>query len=284
MALRTIRIGGNPDIIQYDDGDYDKSIEVDDPIKVNTAPVHDEDVLRKVDMPGIGEGVSSDANITDNVIVRGDGGARKVQGSLVLIDDAGKIYPLSAAIGGAVNYLDIDGSGILTLHGNARIGNDIYVSPSGIRAPLIKPASWVDHGISGAWSFDDGDDKTLVVNYRIPHRMDRSVAPKLHIKWSTAGADAGNCEWQVDYLYRSPDENTTAAAQDTKNIIVAASANANGLVSTDSPGLDLPSGIDTLLQVRLKRLAAGLNDTIVDTVELHGLVFHCTTYRLGEPI
>ncbi len=91
MALRTIRIGGNPDIIQYDDGDYDKSIEVDDPIKVNAAPVLDEDVLRKGDMPGIGEGVSSDANIPDNAVVRGDGGARKVQGSAVSIDDDGNI-------------------------------------------------------------------------------------------------------------------------------------------------------------------------------------------------
>ena len=112
--------------------------------------------------------------------------------------------------------------------------------------------------------------------------MDRTVAPYFHIKWSADGVSPGNCEWQVEYLYRAPNEDTTAAAQDTETIVVAASATANGLVNSNTLALDLPSATDVLLQVRLTRLAGVGNDTIADTVELHGFTFHFTSNKLGE--
>jgi len=173
MALRTIRIGGNSDIIQYDDGDYDKSIEVDDPIKVNSAPVHDEDVLRKVDMPGIGEGVSSDANIPDNAVVRGDGGAKKIQSSAVSIDDAGKeSIPGGTHIGGAANYLDISDGGVLTLAGTAerklslRPGIDFttqiaHAKPTQVTIGIFKGFSFPIYAV---------DDEELFLRQCIPGR------------------------------------------------------------------------------------------------------------------
>lgn len=176
------------------------------------------------------------------------------------------------------------GSGGMLMSGTARIGNDNFVGPTGIKAPGTKPATWVEHGISGVWQFADGDDETIVITYRVPHRMDRSVAPYFHIKWSADGENPGNCEWQLEYLWRSPNEDTTAIAQDTENITVAASATANGLVVSNTPGLDLPSATDNILMVRLKRLAAGGNDTIADTVELHGVNLHFTSNKLGTAI
>ena len=180
------------------------------------------------------------------------------------------------------NYASFATDGELSLTGNARVGNDVFVGPTGIRAPLVRPATWTDHGISGAWQFADGAEETLVINFRVPHRMDRTVAPYFHIKWSADGASPGNCEWQVEYLYRAPNEDTTAAAQDTETIVVAASATANGLVNSNTLALDLPSATDVLLQVRLTRLAGVGNDTIADTVELHGFTFHFTSNKLGE--
>ena len=92
MALRTARLGSIPDAIQYDDGDYATAIEVDDPIRVNAAPANANDVLRQSDMPGApANTVSSAANITDNSIVRGDGGAKAIQDSNVTIDDNGTV-------------------------------------------------------------------------------------------------------------------------------------------------------------------------------------------------
>jgi hypothetical protein len=92
MALRTARLGSIPDAIQYDDAEYGTAIEVDDPIRVNAAPANANDVLRQSDMPGApANTVSSAANITDNTIVRGDGGAKAVQDSNVTIDDNGTV-------------------------------------------------------------------------------------------------------------------------------------------------------------------------------------------------
>lgn len=93
MALRQGRIGSVPDAIQFDDAEYASAIEVDVPIRVNTAPVNTNDLVRQADLPGAGPSdvVSSSANITDNAAVRGDGGAKEVQDSNVTIDDNGSV-------------------------------------------------------------------------------------------------------------------------------------------------------------------------------------------------
>lgn len=178
------------------------------------------------------------------------------------------------------NIVSIGTGGVL-MAGTARVWNDLFVGPNSIKAPGTKPAVWLEHGISGVWQFADGDDRTVVITYRVPHRMDRTVAPHFHVKWSAAGESPGNCEWQLEYLWRSSDEDTTAIAQDTENITVAASVTANGLVVSDTLGLDLPSATDNILMVRVKRLAAGGNDTIADTVELHGINLHFTSNKMG---
>ena len=93
MALRQGRLGSIPDAIQYDDLDYPTAMEVNDPIRVNAAPVNANDVIRQGDLPGAGPAdvIYSSANITDNTVVRGDGGTRAVQDSDVTIDDNGSI-------------------------------------------------------------------------------------------------------------------------------------------------------------------------------------------------
>jgi len=89
MAIRQVRIGGNPNIVQYDDADFPNALETDHTIKVGTAPTINDEVLRYQDMPVPGSGVGAAANITDHAIVRGEGGAKAVQDSLATIDDTG---------------------------------------------------------------------------------------------------------------------------------------------------------------------------------------------------
>jgi hypothetical protein len=50
MTLRQIRVGSLNNIHQYDDGDFTKSIEVEDPIKCTAPPVASDDVVRLIDM------------------------------------------------------------------------------------------------------------------------------------------------------------------------------------------------------------------------------------------
>jgi hypothetical protein len=63
MALRQGRIGSNPDAIQYDDGDFATAMEVDDPIRVNAAPINAADVLRLGDLPAALGGASGNVTV-----------------------------------------------------------------------------------------------------------------------------------------------------------------------------------------------------------------------------
>ena len=183
--------------------------------------------------------------------------------------------------GGTTNYAAFAADGELTLFGTARITNGTWIGASGIKAPGTKPATWIEHGISGVWRFADGDDETVVASIRIPNRMARAEDPTIMIGWSADGISPGNCEWQVEYLWSSVDEDTTAVADDTLTVTTAASTTSNGM-RTSTVTLANPSATDICVHLRIKRLAAGGNDTIADTVELHGICMSFISDKLGE--
>ena len=89
MALKQIRIGDNINVFQYDDGDHSEAADFDgQPIKIGQSVAPTDAVRQDEFVSPPAQQVSSDAVIADHTVVRGDGGARKVQGSGVIIDDA----------------------------------------------------------------------------------------------------------------------------------------------------------------------------------------------------
>ena len=58
MALRQIRVGSLENVHQYDDGDFNKSMEVEDPIKCTAPPVDPDDLVRLGDLDTV-NGVTS---------------------------------------------------------------------------------------------------------------------------------------------------------------------------------------------------------------------------------
>ena len=205
----------------------------------------------------------------------------------------------SADIGGAAgkagahfrdeegNVVSIGSGGMLST-GTARTLNALWVDAGGIKAPGAKPATEIAHGVleTPAWQFADAilaNQETISFNMRIPNRMDRTVAPSITIGWSADGANPGDCEWQLEYLWTSPGEDTGAAAQETLPVTGTAAAVADGLVLTTFAGIDLPSATDVCIHCRITRLSADANDTIADTVELHGVCLNWTSNKLGLP-
>jgi len=187
------------------------------------------------------------------------------------------------------NYTQFATDGIQTLHGTARTTNTLWIGAEGMKAPPTKSATFVDHGYSGAWEFSDATDDTIVANMRIPYKMDRSEAPSITIGWSSATTEKF-CEWQIEYLWRSVNEDTTPAAPDdtllssTDADVSISSATANGFVLSTFP-ISAPSATDVCLHLRIKRRADLAADTINgDTVELHGICMTFTSNKLGEPI
>jgi len=189
-------------------------------------------------------------------------------------------------VGAGTNYTEIQSDGTVIRHGTARTLNAIWIDSSGLKAPPTKAAEFVDHGLFGAWQFSDAADDTIVANMRIPYRMDRDVAPTFTIGWSTTPT-SGNCEWQVEYLWRKVDEDTTAAADDTLLASTdaggtqAASTTAEGMVMTTFT-LAAPHTDDVCLHLRIRRRADLDADTINGAdVELHGVCMTFTSNKLG---
>lgn len=173
----------------------------------------------------------------------------------------------------------------IVMTGDGRVTKVVWLSAGGIRAPGAKPATFVLYGLTGVWQFADqavaGNQETVSGTVKIPFDIDRTVAPTFHIGWSADGVSPGDCEWQFEYLWLSPNEPTDGAAQDTLTITPTASATADGFVFSTFTGIALPSATDQAMLWKVTRLSAGLNDTIVDTVEMRGNAFCYTANRLG---
>lgn len=183
------------------------------------------------------------------------------------------------------NYAALKSDGELNLHGTARVEVSAWISAEGIKAPGDNPASWVKHGLAGAWSFADqgveANQEQVSGIIKVPENMDRTVAPSLCVGWSADGISPGVCEWELEYVYTSENEDTTVGAQETLSANEAASSTSNGMVITYFTGVDLPSATDICIHIRFTRLSAGGTDTIADTVELHGMAMTYTVDKLG---
>lgn len=165
--------------------------------------------------------------------------------------------------------------------------NAIWIGAEGIKAPGVKPATWVDLGISGVWEFTDGTDDTIVANIRVPYRMDRTIAPTFMIGWSSPVVDPGDLSkratWQVEYLWRALDENLAAAAEETISVTLPPSAivGGNGLVRALFT-LGLPGADAICLHLRIKR--RGDLDSLGDVARVSGICLRFTANRLGGAI
>ncbi len=198
----------------------------------------------------------------------------------------------------ATNFTALSATGILTMVGTAKVTNSVWVYAGGIKAPGSKPATAIAHGAleTPAWQFADeavqANEQTISFPMQVSNRMDRSVAPTISIGWSTTttddGGDSEQVEWQLEYLWRSPDEATNAAAQETLYITSTASEVAEGEVVATFTGIDVPSATDVCIYCRVKRLSSATanggaeSDTIADDVELHGVCLTFTSNKLGK--
>jgi len=275
--------------------------------------------------PGGGVGdVTAAANLTTDMIVRGDGGLKGVKTSTVSVDNFGNLdtgggdvtgFDINAEndlnatnnldvtddadiggfldvvegleVGAIANYSTFSADGTLTMVGTARTINALWVDAGGIKAPGAKPATAIAHGVleTPAWQFANqalvANQESVSFSMLIPESMDRSVEPTITIGWSST-TNAGNVKWQLEYLWRSADESTTGAAQETLTVTTAVSGVAEGLAQSTFTGIDIPSDTDICIHCRITRLSADAADTVADDVELHGVCQKWTSDKLGS--
>ena len=163
------------------------------------------------------------------------------------------------------------------------VKRELDFNAGAVRGGVSDPSSWVSHGIKGAWEFANNKEEEIVTAINLPKDMDLSVAPELKVCWSSNTTEK-NAVWQLEYLFRQADEDTTVAADGTLTQIATSSATADGFTFGIFTGLNVPHTDDKTMFIRLTRLSLDGSDDLGDTAELHSLIFVYTADKLGEAI
>ena len=163
------------------------------------------------------------------------------------------------------------------------VKKELDFNAGSLKAPGVDGAGWVSHGIKGAWEFANNKNEELVTAMNFPKDMDLSEAPTLRVCWSSHATSA-DAVWQLEYLFRQVDEDTTDVAEGTLTQIATSSATADGFTRTDFTGINVPHVDDKTMFIRLTRMSSNIADTLEDTAELHSIIFVYTSDKLGEAI
>lgn len=169
------------------------------------------------------------------------------------------------------------------LTGNGRVTKYSWLPASSARAPGVKPATYVDHGISGAWRFADGQEEYIHVNLMVPADMDLSEDSVICFGWSST-TTSQDCDWEVAYLITAVDEDTSAAADATEQSYEESSSVAEGLIRS---GFCVIAGgtigaTDVCMHVQIMRDGNDGSDNLGAAAEIHGVVFTYVANKLGE--
>ena len=184
-----------------------------------------------------------------------------------------------------VEYLPIDGSlpmtGDLQLSGGARVFRGSWVPATGLRAPPTKPATFVDHGISGAWEFGDGAEEQVVATIRLNGNRDTTEDIIILLGWSSP-AQSLNCAWNVSYIFSGLNEDTTASAQEVLQSFETSSSTANGMtISEFTIDNAQISADDICIHLSILRDGNEVGDTLSASAHLHGICLQYTSDKLG---
>lgn len=182
------------------------------------------------------------------------------------------------------NYLEIANDGEIILHGNARVEDYIQISAGAAKAPGVSPATYVLHGLDGAWEFAKDADKEISLNFTLQKGTDRTVAFAFAIGWSCA-VNTGNVKWEIQYLWRKLDEDTSSSTPDeTITETVAVSSTANGYKYTVFDAAVLPDSDDRYCAVKISRLGSDAADTADGVTNYVGIGILHAKNKIGDPI
>jgi len=196
--------------------------------------------------------------------------------NLTLGNDGDVIY-----LGNETDYIRINETRVLTLHGNARVKQHIRVTaPSWIKGTTAPTEGRV--GIFPVWSFDKITNDQVYYSIIVPYKLEAGSEIEVEVDWCYTGSnDAGTVCWNLTYINVATGESvdglvTTIGQVSTGNhgrgilIRTVFTGNIVGAITYDDLGLLLwrDTSEDTL-------------DTDAHMIQVH---FHFIMDKLGEPV
>jgi len=158
----------------------------------------------------------------------------------------------------------------------------IWLPAESFRVPGLKPAAFVEYGISNALEFEDAKEQIIFSKIHIPYDIDPTIQPKLFLGWSSPTISQ-NCKWKLEYLWRAPNEAMDAAAEAIITDVYESSSVSKGLVISEIQLANLSSA-DACILIRITRLGDEVEDTLGNSAFLHGVCLEYISDKLGKTI
>ncbi len=246
-----------------------------------------------------GDMVLSDSIITDHALVRGDGGARNVQDSSIIIDDSDNVsgvgtFSSGAATingqstigdGGVANYIKIEADGTLEFNGDATVFDDLQVPISTIRLGGASPADEVAYKDGIVLSFDNAVDEFIYFTAQLPHSYKEGTDIVPHIHWtpkvSGSGGGVENVKWDLTYSWSNREGTIPASSSASITIDVQSDSVDDHLKDNIATLSGSGKEISSLLICSLKRDTSVANN-YADEAYLVGLDFHHEKDMVGS--
>jgi len=224
----------------------------------------------------------SKLNLTGSIVNADVNAAAAIAGSKLDLSNVGQAI---GNIGDGTNYAEFDSSGRLTLHGNARVCNNLRIIPEMFKLPATNYPARNTSGMFSTLDYDDTTEESAYVDIVLPFGRETGTDMEMSIFWFSDAATTGDCIWGVEYRAIA-DGDAVAGATTTVEQAFTTNATAGNLnVSTFTTKM-LAANIDGkyVIGMRLYRKAADAGDTLVGDARAIGANIEFTSNKLGEPI
>lgn len=183
---------------------------------------------------------------------------------------------------GTANYAQFAANGTLTLEGTARYSIGFEIDSSGFKEPPAQSATLVNRGIGTAYEFTDGSEEHIHAGIRLTGRWVATSGLAVILLWDSP-TTSEDCDWEVRYQFRAPNEDMTSEATDgTVASFETSSSTTKGLVhsSITIPSEAFNSG-DKILNLEIWRDGDDDGDTLGASAFLHRMIVKGVANKLG---
>ncbi|MBW2561695.1 MAG: hypothetical protein JRE40_12685 [Deltaproteobacteria bacterium] len=188
-------------------------------------------------------------------------------------------------IGDGTNYAEFDSSGRLTLHGDARVRNNLQLIPEMFKLPAAKYPARGTIGMFSTLDYDDTTEESAYVDIVLPFGRETGTDMELSVFWLSDAAITGDCVWGVEYRAIA-DGDAVDGATTTIEQAFTTNATAGTLNLAVFTTKVLAANIDGkyVIGMRFYRKAADDADTLVGDARAIGANLEFTTNKLGEAL
>lgn len=197
-------------------------------------------------------------------------------------------YVWTTRFGDGTNYLDISGTGHVTLSGTATVWDDLLVPITttklgGSNDPTF--AKVLDngagsHGVFG-YKFSASTEQEVYFAVQFPHARKDGSDVYAHVHWLPTTTGAGSVVWGLEYSWASIE-----AVMPSTTIITVADAAAGVANTHQIAGFSAITGtgktVSSMMLCRLFRKAADGSDTYGDDAVVLAVDFHIEQDKLGD--